>query len=140
MAKIQRNFIQGRMNKSVDERLVPNGEYVDGLNVRLGSTEASEIGSVENAKGNERLTTLQFNGTNLSNNAKCIGALEDGIHETMYWFVHDPNFSVGATGKLDMIVSYNVNNGVLTYHVISIDDGGGAVSYTHLTLPTKRIV
>jgi len=125
MAKIQRNFIQGRMNKSVDERLVPNGEYVDGLNVRLGSTEASEIGSVENAKGNERLTTLQFNGTNLSNNAKCIGALEDGIHETMYWFVHDPNFSVGATGKLDMIVSYNVNNGVLTYHVISIDDGGG---------------
>ena len=44
MANIQRNFIRGRMNKSLDERLVPNGEYIDALNVRLGSTEGSEIG------------------------------------------------------------------------------------------------
>ena len=34
MAKIQKNFIKGRMNKSVDERLVPQGEYIDALNVR----------------------------------------------------------------------------------------------------------
>ena len=27
MANIQRNFIAGRMNKSLDERLIPNGEY-----------------------------------------------------------------------------------------------------------------
>ena len=46
------------MNKSVDERLVPNGEYIDAINVRLGSTEESEIGSVENSKGNTKLTTL----------------------------------------------------------------------------------
>jgi len=63
MANTQRNFIAGRMNKSVDERLVPNGEYIDALNVRLGSTEESEIGSVENSKGNEKLTTLEYNGT-----------------------------------------------------------------------------
>lgn len=125
MADIQRNFIAGRMNKSVDERLVPNGEYVDALNVRLGSTEDSEIGSVENAKGNERLTTLQFNGTPLSSDAKCIGALEDGVNETIYWFVHDPSYTVGATGKMDMIVSYNTRTSILTYHVISMDDGDG---------------
>ena len=41
------------MNKSLDERLVPNGQYIDAMNVRLGSTEDSEIGSVENSKGNE---------------------------------------------------------------------------------------
>ena len=56
MAKTQRNFVLGRMNKSLDERLLPNGEYVDALNVRLGSTEESEVGSVENTKGNSRLT------------------------------------------------------------------------------------
>ena len=54
MAKAQRNFIAGRMNKSLDERLIPNGEYEDALNVRLGSTEDSEIGSVENTKGKSR--------------------------------------------------------------------------------------
>ena len=62
MGNVKRNFIKGRMNKSVDERLVPNGEYIDALNVRLGSTEGSEIGSVENSKGNTRLTTLQYQG------------------------------------------------------------------------------
>jgi len=54
MANTQRNFIKGVMNKSIDERLLPNGQYVDALNVRLGSTEDSEIGSVENSKGNTR--------------------------------------------------------------------------------------
>ena len=60
MANIQRNFIRGRMNKGLDERLVPNGEYIDALNVRLGSTEESEIGAVEKAKGNTQITRLYF--------------------------------------------------------------------------------
>ena len=126
MANIQRNFVAGRMNKSLDERLVPNGEYIDALNVRLGSTEESEIGAVENAKGNVQVTSLQYiDGTALSTSARCIGAFEDGANETIYWFVHDPAFTVGATGKLDLIVSFNVITGGLIYHVVSVNDGGG---------------
>ncbi len=88
MAKLSRNFIAGRMNKSVDERLVPNGEYIDALNVRLGSTEDSEIGSVENSKGNEQLTALNFQGTPLSTSAKCIGAYDDSANENIYWYCY----------------------------------------------------
>jgi len=124
MANLKRHFISGKMNKSVDERLVPDGEYIDALNVRLGSTEASEIGSVENSKGNTKVTSLEYNGTALSNNAKCIGVLDDSANETLYWLVHDPSFSVGATGKLDLIVSIDLKVDALVYHVISIDDGG----------------
>ena len=44
MANIQRNFVAGRMNKSLDERLVPNGEYIDALNVRLARlTQLQEV-------------------------------------------------------------------------------------------------
>jgi hypothetical protein len=126
MANTIRNFIAGRMNKVVDERLIPDGEYIDALNIRLGSTESSEVGSVENSKGNDRLTTLEYiDGTVLSVDATCIGAYADGEQETMYWFIHDESFTVGATGKLDLIVSYNTTTLTLTYHVISIDDGGG---------------
>lgn len=126
MANFTRNFTAGRMNKTVDERLVPDGEYIDALNIRMGSTELSEIGVIENTKGNLRLTTLRYiNGTPLSPSARCIGAIEDSANETLYWFVHDPEFPIGNTGKLDLIVSYNVYTKILTYHVISIDDGGG---------------
>ena len=64
MANIQRNFIAGRMNKSLDERLIPNGEYIDALNVRLGSTEETEIGAVENSKGNTTDNNTSIYGRN----------------------------------------------------------------------------
>jgi hypothetical protein len=126
MSNLTRNFTAGRMNKLVDQRLVPNGEYINALNVRMGSTEQSEMGVIENTKGNLPLTDIGYiDGTPLSIDARCIGAFEDGSKETVYWFVHDPNFPTGATGKLDLIMSFNTLTTILTYHVISIDDGGG---------------
>jgi hypothetical protein len=123
MANLTRNFVAGKMNKTFDERVVPAGEYIDALNVRMGSTEESEVGALENTKGNLPLTTLMYEGQVLSNDARCIGAFQDGANETIYWFVHDPDFPLGNTGKLDLIVSVNVLTSTLTYHVISIDDG-----------------
>jgi len=119
MANLTRNFTAGKMNKSVDERLIPNGEYVDALNIRMGSTENSEIGVIENSKGNTQLTTLEFNNIPLSNSARCIGAFEDGALENIYWFVHDPAYNGGIC---DMIVSYNTTLELITYHVISVGD------------------
>ena len=116
---IQTNFIAGKMNKSVDERLVPVGEYVDAMNVRLGSTETTEVGAVENSLGNTSLTTLEYLNVPLSGLARCIGAYEDGMLETIYWFVHDPQNPVSASGKVDLILSYNMNTGTLIYHVQS---------------------
>ena len=113
---LRTTFVGGKMNKSVDERLLPPGEYVDARNVRLGSTEQSEIGAVENSKGNSRLSTLTYEGIGLSVEALCIGAYEDGINETIYWFVHDP---AHPSGKIDMIVSLNMRTNILTYHVLS---------------------
>ena len=90
MATTTRNFLKGRMNKALDKRLVPDGEYVDALNIRLGSTSQSDIGSVENSEGNTKLVDLSFNNIPLGSNARCIGAFEDGAEETIYWFVHQP--------------------------------------------------
>ena len=114
------------MNKVVDERLTPAGEYIDAMNIRMGSTENSEVGVIENTKGNSPLTAITYtDGTPLSEFARCIGAIDDSARETIYWFVHDPAFPIGATGKLDLIVSLNIQTGALTYHIVSIDDGGG---------------
>jgi len=114
---ITTNFIAGRMNKSVDERLIPTGEYKNALNVRLGSTETTDIGAVENSKGNSQLTTLEYDGNPLSSNATCIGAYADSIREQMYWFIHDNNPN-GTT--VNLIVSYNTISQITTYHVVSV--------------------
>ena len=126
MAKDQRNFTKGRMNKELDERLIPNGEYIDALNVRIGSTEEDEMGVIENSFGNTKITEIRVQNTLLSSNALCIGAFSDDANETLYWFVHDPTFTASSnTGKLDLVLSYNANTSVTTYHVVSMDDGGG---------------
>tara|TARA_R110001606_G_scaffold259284_3_gene407026 strand:+ start:4655 stop:9766 length:5112 start_codon:yes stop_codon:yes gene_type:complete len=115
---INTNFIAGKMNKSVDERLLPPGQYVDALNVRLGSTETTEIGAVENSKGNTKVTNILYKNEEMSN-AVCIGSYADGINQNMYWFVHDSNNSNSTSGKIDMILSYNASTNVTKYLVIS---------------------
>ncbi len=112
MALTSMNFVEGKMNKSVDERLIPDGQYIDALNVRLGSTEGTEIGAVENSKGNTQLTTLDFQGTPLVN-PTTIGAYADSVRETIYWFVSSDNY--------DMIVSYHTPTTLITQHVVTIN-------------------
>tara|TARA_R110002073_G_scaffold57664_2_gene146250 strand:- start:3036 stop:8099 length:5064 start_codon:yes stop_codon:yes gene_type:complete len=125
MAKQTRNFVSGRMNKSIDERLLPAGEYIDAVNIRVGSTELTDIGAIENSKGNSAITSLSYNGVDLSDQATCIGTHADSEQETIYWFVHDPANpqaappSGGVLGKVDMIVSYDMTAQQLTYHVVS---------------------
>ena len=141
MADIRSNFIAGKMNKSVDERLVPRGEYVDALNVRLGSTESTEVGAVENSKGNTQLTFLAYDSNPLTPaSTSCIGVYEDGMEETLYWFVHDSANAASPTGKCDMIVSFNTNSNVVTYHVVSVWDGQPGNVNTTLNFDPKFLV
>ena len=115
-------FFKGVMNKSTDERILPPGEYVDALNARLGSTEDSEIGTLENTKGNTLLTNITNQGVALSANAVCIGSYADDSDETIYWFITDP-------GAVDLIVSFNVKTSLTRYHIISTSVLNFNVSY-----------
>ena len=122
--KETKSFLQGRMNKGVDKRILPDGEYIDAMNIRVNSSGASDdMGAVQNVQGSKRLTELEFAGERLSFKAKCIGAFSDDTNETIYWFVHDPggtNADQQTADEVDMIVSYNMNTGQLVYHVISV--------------------
>jgi hypothetical protein len=109
---INNTFLKGRMNKSFDERILPEGEYIDAMNIRIGSTENNSVGAIENSLGNTQVTQVTYNGSPLSSRARCIGSFEDGEHETIYWFVTDP-------GVVDMVLSYNDRTQILVYHVVS---------------------
>jgi hypothetical protein len=108
--EVEINFTAGKMNKDFDERLIPPGQYIDALNIRIGSAELDSVGAIQNTKGNTKLTDINFNGSPLIN-PTCIGVYEDGSNETVYWFVCSDN--------VDMILSYDTNNSIVKYHVIS---------------------
>jgi len=83
MPESKRNFTKGRMNKDLDERMVPNGEYRDALNVEVATSEGSEVGTVQTLKGNTALTAL------FSPTASCVGTIADEKNNKIYWLVSD---------------------------------------------------
>ena len=50
MPEIKHTFQAGKMNKDLDERLVPNGEYRHADNVQVRTTDGSDVGTVQNIK------------------------------------------------------------------------------------------
>ena len=52
MAEIKHTFTAGKMNKDVDERLVPNGEYRHAENIQVRTTDGNDAGTVQNLQGN----------------------------------------------------------------------------------------
>ena len=47
MPEIKKQFTKGKMNKDLDERLVPNGEYRDAMNIQVATSEDGDVGTVE---------------------------------------------------------------------------------------------
>ena len=45
MAQARNNFIKSKMNKDLDSRLVPPGEYRDALNVSVSKSEGPDVGA-----------------------------------------------------------------------------------------------
>ena len=56
MAEIKNTFLASKMNKDLDDRLIPNGEYRDAQNISVGKSEDDDIGSLESILGNACVT------------------------------------------------------------------------------------
>ena len=82
MPEIKRTFNVGKMNRDLDDRMVPPGEYREGFNINIGQSEGSDVGAVENLLGNELVAQC-----GLSGNPVCIGSLRDNSSEKIYFFV-----------------------------------------------------
>ena len=55
MAEVKNAFIKSKMNKDLDDRLIPSGEYRDAQNVQISRSEGSDVGALENVLGNKEI-------------------------------------------------------------------------------------
>ena len=118
MPEIKHQFTGGKMEKDLDERLVPNGQYRDAMNVQVATSEDSDVGTIQNILGNSdiRISYLDRNTQeavflNITN-AKVIGAIADEKQDMLYYLLwtQDRNF----------IISYKRNDAIAK--IIFIDD------------------
>ena len=58
MAEIKNTFLKSKMNKDLDDRLIPNGEYRDAQNISVGKSEDDDVGALENMIGNASVTSI----------------------------------------------------------------------------------
>jgi len=87
MPEIKNNFLKGRMNKDLDERLVPNGEYRDAMNIQISTSEGSDVGTVQNILGSIKHDYSPAGTEVIPPNCKCVGAISDEKNNKLYWFI-----------------------------------------------------
>ena len=96
MAKVTNNFLKGKMNKDLDERLVPKGEYREAQNILITQSEGSDVGAIENILGNALAKGLVPGTTDpLQYPLETIGYYADRLNNRIFWFI--TNFT-GSSG------------------------------------------
>ena len=124
MSELKHNFVQGRMNKDLDERIVPNGEYRDATNIQVASSEDSDIGTIQNILGNH-LVEEGLPKDLLPEQAICVGNVSDEKNNKLYYFVQDlirvEDYALKVEGAnyyswRDLILEYSdeYDHGVIT--------------------------
>ena len=153
MAEFKNVFIKSKMNKDLDDRLLPQGEYRNAVNIQVSKSESSDVGALENVLGNDKI--ISFETVTGEDDVICIGYLVSEVNSSVYFFLtsntldSNPN-GVYAPGASNFIIESIISQGVATTNTILVEgaflnfwEGSpiyGAVSYTHLTLPTILLV
>ncbi len=132
MPELNNNFMKGRMNKDLDERLVANGEYRDALNIEVSTSEGANVGTVQTTMGNTNV------GTGFGT---CVASIADEKNDDIYWLVAGSS----SDGK-DAVLKYHrnttTNTNIVTPVLVDVwkttksllTDGGGTDESEYLII------
>ena len=140
MPEVKNAFIKSKMNKDLDARLMPSGEYRDAMNIAISKSEGSDVGAVENIKGNielvdikeeESVTGLDIIGYYADEANNCVYIFSTNQNETASppenvgnaaaCFIHKYDFSgQGALTKLveGSFLNFDKNNFITGVHLL----------------------
>jgi len=123
MPEIKHTFTAGKMNKDLDERLVPNGEYRHALNVQVRTTDGDSegvgnAGVVQNLQGNSHISDGGDNNDGAFNSisyvtldngtipsTKIIGSIADEKNDKAYFFAAAPDISKITVSDITSVTS-----------------------------------
>jgi len=99
MPEINHRFHKGKMNQDLDERLLPDGEYREALNVEVSTSEESNVGTIQTVGQNVSVSSVL--GTNVNSSlddsvGTVIGSHVDESNNYVYYFV------AGWVGEMEL--------------------------------------
>ena len=129
MGEIKHSFTAGKMNKDLDERLVPQGQYRDAMNIQVRTTSGDSSGEgignagvVQNLQGNVSVGTatgeLPINTSFADTDFTCIGSIAHEKTDSAYFFFTSDIFlstdfsSTSEIIKIDTIIEHSVETGL----------------------------
>ena len=125
MPLFNKTFSAGKMNKDADERIVPNGEYRDAVNIQVQTSDGSNAGAAQTLLGNTKLSSMVPEGST------CVGSIADNKNDKVYYLVVGPEESFNeATGSTydwntpsswkDYIIEYDIKTEAFKYVFVDI--------------------
>ena len=103
MPEIKHTFTGGKMNKDLDERLVPSIDYRDAFNVQVRTTDGDAAGTVQNVQGTKLIGSgysdaswmggldaqnyMQWQNFGVRLWPRCIGSVADEKNNKAYFFL-----------------------------------------------------
>ena len=114
MAEVKNAFIKSKMNKDLDSRLLPSGEYRDGQNIQVSKSEGEDVGALENALGNTVATLGTGAEVDFSvladlptGTLRSIGAYSDERTSSLFVFLTSNTGSSYNSASSNYIFTYN---------------------------------
>ena len=123
MPELKRNFSQAKMNKDLDERLVPNGQYRDATNIQISTSDKSDVGSAQTLLGNELKNAIGNTTLSIPTTSTCVGSIALPETDKIYYMISAGiNNTTGAALdiKKDYIVQYDSLTQKNTYVFVDI--------------------
>jgi len=119
MAEAKNSFIKSKMNKDLDARLIPNGEYREGINIQVSKSEGADVGALENVLGNQALVDLRtLSGCNCD--LTTIGLYTDEVNNNIFIFLTDYNETKSEGYNLQSLnYSSSANNFIYVHNISS---------------------
>ena len=137
MPDIKHQFTKGKMNKDLDERLIPNGEYRDAMNIQVSTSEEGGVGTIQNIIGNVPGCNYPF--ADVAANvvmrnpilpgSSTVGTVNDEKSDSLYWFVKGP-----------LISKSNIANEIHNHITVPISSGDLAVAFQEKPLLGRDII
>ena len=118
MPELKHHFRAGKMNKDLDERIVPNGEYRDAQNIEISTSEGDDVGTIQNVRGTTQIVGKTYNSNTQTitanwstdsfdlTNAICIGSKLNNENDRIYWFI--------TSDEADCIAEYDDTKGIIS--------------------------